>query len=56
MAFCENLSFTPWHSLPQHRPLGAVNRVRRTVYESVSKKRHALNQTPRKEPTGDEAF
>ena len=56
MAFCENLSFTPWHSLPQHRPLGAVNRVRRTVYESVSKKRHALNQAPRKEPSGDERF
>ena len=56
MAFCENLSFTPWHSLPQHRPLGAVNRVRRTVYESVSKKRHALNQTPRKEPSGNETF
>jgi len=55
-AFCENLSFTPWHSLPEHRPLGVVNRVRRTVYESVSKKRHDLNQAPRKEPLGDERF
>ena len=54
MAFCENLSFTPWHSLPEHRPLGGVNRVRRTVYESISKRRHDLNQAPRKEPAGDE--
>ncbi len=52
MAFCENLSFTPWHSLPEHRPLGGVNRVRRTVYEETSKIRHSLNRAPRKEPTG----
>ena len=37
--FCESLSFTPWHGLPQHRPLGAVNRMRRVVYEAISKKR-----------------
>ncbi len=54
MAFCESLSFTPWHALPEHRPLGGVNRVRRTVYEAVSKTRHGLNQEPRKEPTGEE--
>ena len=56
MEFCENLSFTPWHSLPEHRPLGGVNRVRRTVYEQVSKVRHALNHAPREEPTGAEIF
>lgn len=54
--FCENLSFTPWHSLPEHRPLGGVNRVRRTVYEQTSKLRHDLNRAPRTEPTGDEIF
>jgi hypothetical protein len=21
--FCEDLSFSPWHSLPEHRPLGS---------------------------------
>jgi hypothetical protein len=52
MAFCENLSFTPWHSLPEHRPLGGVNRVRRTVYDEISKLRHDLNGAPRIEPTG----
>lgn len=54
--FGENLSFTPWHSLPDHRPLGRVNRVRRIVYEEISKLRHELNDAPRKEPSGDEVF
>ena len=27
----ENLSFTPWHTLPAHQPLGGINRVRRAV-------------------------
>lgn len=49
--FCENLSFTPWHSLPEHKPLGAPNRVRKSVYEMVSKFRHHANNVPRKEPT-----
>lgn len=49
--FCENLSFTPWHSLPDHKPLGSTNRVRKSVYESVSKFRHLHNTVPRKEPT-----
>jgi hypothetical protein len=48
--FGENLSFTPWHALPAHRPLGAVNRIRRVVYEATSKLRHELNQAPRREP------
>jgi len=48
--FGEHLSFTPWHALPAHRPLGAVNRIRRVVYQTVSKKRHKLNEEPRREP------
>jgi hypothetical protein len=53
--FGENLSFTPWHALPQHRPLGAINRIRRVAYEAVSKRRHELNKTPRLEPTAGDA-
>ena len=49
--FGENLSFTPWHALPQHRPLGAVNRMRRVIYQEISKLRHELNGTPRCEPS-----
>jgi len=48
--FCENLSFTPWHSLPEHRPLGAINRLRKVIYENISLIRHEMNSTPRKEP------
>lgn len=30
-AFCENLSFTPWHTLPEDRPAGGINRMRRSI-------------------------
>lgn len=51
-AFAENLSFTPWHALPEHRPLGGINRARKVVYEAMSTFRHGRNQAPRQEPTG----
>jgi hypothetical protein len=54
--FCENLSYTPWHALAEHRPVGGINRVRKVVYEGISVLRHKLNTTPRVEPTGDETF
>lgn len=48
--FGENLSFTPWHSLPEHRPLGGVNRARKIVYNLISSFRHQYNKVERKEP------
>jgi hypothetical protein len=54
--FCENLSFNPWHSLPEHRPLGGINRVRRLVYQTISDLRHQLNGAAKTEPTGKETF
>lgn len=54
MEFCENLTYTPWHSIPELRPLGGINRVRKVVYESTSKLRHDLNGVPRREPTVEE--
>jgi hypothetical protein len=48
--FCENLSYTPWHALPEHKPLGGINRLRKVVYERISTVRHEMNQTERKEP------
>ncbi|MCH2070597.1 catalase family protein [Acinetobacter pittii] len=48
--FCENLSFTPWHALPEHKPLGAVNRMRKVIYENISRVRHDMNSAPRLEP------
>jgi hypothetical protein len=50
LAFCENLSFTPWHALPDHTPLGSINRLRKVVYERISNTRHQLNKTQRTEP------
>jgi hypothetical protein len=52
MQFCENLSYTPWHAIPEFRPLGGINRARKKVYETVSRVRHELNGTQRSEPTG----
>jgi hypothetical protein len=54
--FCENLSYTPWHALAEHRPVGGINRIRKVVYEGISVLRHQLNKTPRVEPTGHETF
>ncbi len=47
---CEVRSFTPWHSLPEHRPLGGIQRVRKAVYQDISVLRHQLNGQPRVEP------
>ncbi|OTG98090.1 catalase [Acinetobacter sp. ANC 4654] len=48
--FCENLSFTPWHALPEHKPLGAINRMRKVIYDRISRVRHEMNSTQRQEP------
>ena len=44
--FCDNLSFNPWHALPEHRPIGGINRLRQAVYEAVSAYRHQRNAAP----------
>ena len=54
--FGDNLSYNPWRCLAEHRPLGGINRARRTVYEMLSEFRHLHNQAPRVEPTGREDF
>ena len=35
-----NLSFTVWHAIADHRPLGGINRVRREAYRTSSVWRH----------------
>ncbi|HXY41686.1 MAG TPA: hypothetical protein VEQ10_18555, partial [Vicinamibacteria bacterium] len=50
--FCEALSFTPWHTLPKHEPVGGINRLRRAVYRELSRYRHARNHAPLAEPRG----
>ncbi|HEY9675309.1 MAG TPA: catalase family protein [Waterburya sp.] len=35
----EGLLFTPWHTLPEHEPLGSVNLARKKVYQELAKSR-----------------
>ena len=57
--FCDNLSFNPWHALPEHRPIGGINRLRKSVYEAVSAYRHQRNApapaAPELQPIAEEA-
>lgn len=46
----EVLSFNAWHCIPEHRPLGSIQRVRRYAYDFSSRFRHEMNQHPRVEP------
>ncbi|KAF9162244.1 hypothetical protein BGX21_002082 [Mortierella sp. AD011] len=50
-ALGERLSFNPWHSLAAHKPLGSINRIRKVVYERISRVRDNINDVPREEPT-----
>jgi hypothetical protein len=51
MKLAEELSFTPWHALPELRPLGSINRSRKTIYKTLSSVRHEMNGVPMQEPT-----
>lgn len=50
-AFCENLSYTPWHCHADHQPLGGIQRCRKHVYEQSQRLRHKLNRVAQNEPT-----
>jgi len=54
--FCENISFNPWNTLPEHRPAGGINRARLAVYSGISRKRRLENQVPIREPRAQESF
>lgn len=47
----EQLSFSPWHALLEHEPLGGINRARRVVYEQLSRARHKMNGVVPAEPS-----
>lgn len=46
---CESLSFTPWHGITEHQPIGGINRLKLGVYQASSFVRHKP-----KEPAGFE--
>jgi hypothetical protein len=56
LAFADVLRYNPWHSLPEHRPLGNSNRARRQMYWELAKLRQSMNQVQHAEPTGEERF
>jgi hypothetical protein len=49
--FAENLTFTPAHALPAHKPFGSINNVRIAVYKEIARIRHDINGVPLREPT-----
>lgn len=49
-AFGDSLSFSPWHCLPEHTPVGSINRARKIVYHTLSRFRHGVNNLPVHEP------
>jgi hypothetical protein len=46
------LSFSPWHALEAHRPLGSLMRSRRVAYPRSSDFRHTVNGVREREPSG----
>jgi hypothetical protein len=56
MDFAHNLSINVWHCLPEHRPLGQLNRARKRMYHELARWRQELNGKPHVEPTGAEVF
>ena len=46
----------PWNTLPEHRPLGGINRARKLVYEDSSALRHKTTGKSPVIPTGREWF
>jgi len=49
-AIDDGLSFSPWHGVEAHRPLGNVMRARREVYPPSAQFRGAANGCPMHEP------
>ena len=56
MRFVENLVWSPWNCLPEHVPLGGINRARRTVYQESSDLRGQTNAVQAVALTGREIF
>jgi hypothetical protein len=56
IAFAKQLSYNPWHTIAEHRPLGNQSRARRRMYLVLSGLRHSMNGIPHYEPTGNEVF
>ena len=56
MAFVHKLTYNPYHTIPEHRPLGNVSRARQRMYWELAQLRLKMNNLEHYEPTGDEEF
>ncbi|MCU1262385.1 MAG: hypothetical protein JWO80_5270 [Bryobacterales bacterium] len=56
VTFVENLTWSPWDGLPEHRPLGGINRARQLVYQDSQELRHQTNAVTIGPITGREWF
>lgn len=45
-SLAETLSFSPGHALPEHAPLGGLNRARIKIYRALSRFRHQRDARP----------
>jgi hypothetical protein len=55
-AFAHVLTYNPYHSIAEHRPLGNVSRARQRMYWELAQLRMKMNNVEHYEPTGDETF
>lgn len=46
----DSLSFSPWHGISAHKPLGSIMRVRKAAYEMSAGFRSSHNKCPVREP------
>ena len=56
LGFADVLRYNPWHSLPEHKPLGNSNRARRRMYAELAALRQQMNEVAHAEPDGSERF
>ena len=46
----DGMSFSPWHALAAHRPIGSIMRVRKASYEMAAAFRSEHNHTKVRDP------
>ena len=56
IGFTENLVWSPWNCLPDHRALGGINRARQLVYQDSRDRRHKTDGASIPSITGREWF
>jgi hypothetical protein len=54
--FARVLTYNPWHSIAEHRPLGNQSRARKRMYSELARLRQEMNRVEHHEATGDETF